>query len=122
MSVVTGQIVAPSGLAAARIGPDSRLTVSLLDVSLMDAPSKTLAEQVVFTSPNGSLELPIPFSLTYDPSNVRENFSYAVSARVVDLTLPEDSNLTWITTTRFSVLTHGEGSEGIVVEIEPIPK
>ncbi|KAG0245634.1 hypothetical protein B0O80DRAFT_459880 [Mortierella sp. GBAus27b] len=120
MSLVTGQIAAPSTLTAPSIGPDTRLSVSLLDISRADAPSKTLAEQIVFVGPNGSLDFPVPFSLTYDPSNVQDNFAYAVDARIVDLTLPEDANLIWISTKSHQVLTQGNGSEDIVVEVEPI--
>lgn len=116
MSVISGQIVSSSG-ASSGIGPMSRLTVQLLDVSLMDAPSKTLSELVVYTGPE-PVSFPIQFSLTYDAKLVADPLMYSIAARV---TIPEEEDkLTWISTTRHSVLTHGNPSDNIDVEIDPI--
>jgi putative lipoprotein len=123
MSVITGQILPSSGLSSS-IGPMSRITVQLLDVSLMDAPSTTLAEQVVFVGPE-PVSFPIPFSLTYDANRVTPSMWYSIAARVTEQTevVEEDKDqdkLTWISTTRYSVLTHDSPSDNIDVEIDPI--
>ncbi|KAK3817316.1 MAG: hypothetical protein J3Q66DRAFT_369169 [Benniella sp.] len=119
MSVITGQILPSSGLSSS-IGPMSRITVQLLDVSLMDAPSTTLAEQVVFIGPE-PVSFPIPFSLTYDANRVTPSMWYSIAARVTEKTeAVEEDKLTWISTTRYSVLTHDSPSDNIDVEIDPI--
>lgn len=53
-------------------------TVSLIDVSLADAPAVTLAEQVI--DPAG--QVPIRFVLDVDESAIEDGRSYAISARI----------------------------------------
>ncbi len=56
--------------------PSARLSVSLEDVSLADAPSVQLASQTrEITS-----QVPLAFHLEYDPKQVKPGHSYAVSA------------------------------------------
>ena len=58
--------------------PAATLSVSLQDVSLMDAPAVTLASQ------SGPVkgQVPLPFHLSYDPAQVKPGHRYAVSARI----------------------------------------
>ncbi|RDE09372.1 YbaY family lipoprotein [Pelagibacterium lacus] len=59
--------------------PESAVaTVSLLDVSLADAPSRTLAEQVI--DPAG--QIPIGFVLEVDASAIEAGHTYALAARI----------------------------------------
>ncbi|KAF9110975.1 hypothetical protein BGX27_005550 [Mortierella sp. AM989] len=117
MSFVTGHIVALTSNAS--IGPNSRITVRLLDVSLMGAPSVTLSEHVILTGPTESLFFPIPYTLTYDNRQFHSHQSISVAARVVDVSFTEE-NLTWISTTRNSVLTHGNPSDDVDIEVQAI--
>ncbi|KAF9208705.1 hypothetical protein BGZ49_007889 [Haplosporangium sp. Z 27] len=117
MSFLTGQIVTSTSNAS--ISPNSRLTVQLLDVSLMDAPSVILGEQVILTGPSESLSFPIPYNVTYDARQIHPHQSISVAARVVDIA-SADEDLTWISTTRNSVLTHGNPSNDVDVEVQPI--
>ena len=93
-----------TGTAAYRerilLPPGHVLTVRLEDVSLADAPSRTLAEQVTPLEGRGP---PYTFNLAYDPAKIRENHSYAVRAEIRD---PE-GRLRFTTDTRHSVITGG---------------
>ena len=93
-----------TGTAAYRerilLPPDHVLTVRLEDVSLADAPSRTLAEQV---TPLEGRAPPYAFNLAYDPAQIRANHSYAVRAEIRD---PE-GRLRFTTDTRHSVITGG---------------
>ena len=93
-----------TGTAAYRerilLPPGHVLTVRLEDVSLADAPSRTLAEQV--TALEGRAP-PYAFNLAYDPAEIRANHSYAVRAEIRD---PE-GRLRFTTDTRHSVITGG---------------
>ena len=93
-----------TGTAAYRerilLPPGHVLTVRLEDVSLADAPSRTLAEQVTPLEGRGP---PYTFNLAYDPAEIRENHSYAVRAEIRD---PE-GRLRFTTDTRHSVITGG---------------
>ncbi len=54
------------------------LEVRLLDISLMDAPAKTLGKAIV--DPAG--QVPIPFKIYFNPLDQKTNHSYAISATV----------------------------------------
>lgn len=81
--------------------------VQLLDVSLADAPSVTIAETVI--TPEG--QVPVPYELHYDDAVIVANHSYAVAARI-----EVAGRLLFISTTRHAVLTGASGATDILVE------
>ena len=83
--------------------PGASVEIKLVDVSLADAPSKTLAE-VSFT-PEG--QVPVPYRLQYDDAEIQPGRSYALQARI---TLGD--RLMFITTTRHAVFTGETGRAG----------
>ncbi len=87
--------------------PQAILEVRLLDVSLADAPAKTIAVTRVRTRHR----MPIPYRLRYDEDRIRRNRSYALQARIT-----VDGKLWFITTTRHSVFTGKPNVTDIVVE------
>lgn len=87
------------------------IDVSLDDVSLADAPSTRLGAVSITTKGEN---VPIPFSISYDATNVRPERSYAVSARITI-----EGQLRWITTTRHAVLTSGNPSDNVTVTVQP---
>ena len=89
----------------------STLTVQLQDTSLQDVAAKVLGETVItdFTV------IPIPFSVSYDPTAIDMRFTYSISARITD----GAGNLIFINATAFNVITNGNPSV-VEVIVEPI--
>ncbi len=94
---VTGSITYRERIA---LPPTAQVEVTLADVSLMDAPSKTIAQQS-FTA--DGRQVPFAFSLTVDQRQLDPRHSYAVSARITDAS----GKLMFITDTRNSVTFDG---------------
>jgi putative lipoprotein len=89
------------------------IEVSLDDVSIADAPSSRLGSVTITTKGEN---VPIPFTLTYDPTVVRPERSYAVSARITI-----EGELRWISSTRHAVLTSGNPSDDVTITVQPVP-
>jgi putative lipoprotein len=87
--------------------PGVTVTVRLIDVSLADAPSQTIAETTI--RPRG--QVPVPFVLRYDDRDIRARRSYALSAEIRDR-----DRLLFTTTRRYSVLTGGRDDTDLVLE------
>lgn len=91
--------------------PSVTLSVSLQDVSLADAPAVTLARQ---SGPvNG--QVPLPFHLTYDPSQVKPGHRYAVSARI-----ELDGKLMFINTEQHAVQLDGHDPQPVRIKVDAI--
>lgn len=94
---VTGSITYRERMA---LPPTAQVEITLADVSLMDAPSKTIAQQS-FTA--DGRQVPFAFTLTVDQRQLDPRHSYAVSARITDAS----GRLMFITDTRNSVAFDG---------------
>lgn len=92
--------------------PGATVTVRLIDVSLADAPSQTIAETTI--RPRG--QVPVPFVLRYDDRDIRGRRSYALSAEIHDR-----DRLLFTTTRRYSVLTGGRDDTDLVLERVLVP-
>ncbi|KAF9554650.1 hypothetical protein BGW38_009300 [Lunasporangiospora selenospora] len=114
--ILSGQVVPSGNIEHAKIAPNSRVHIQLLDVSLMDAPSVTLAEQIIHVGQE-PFSFPISFNLTYDPSRVLISNSYSVSARV-----SKGDDLEWVSTSRHSVLTQGNPTNGVSISVDNVSK
>ena len=90
--------------------PDAEVTARLLDVSLADAPSVTLAETTIGLD---GRQVPVPFSLTYDPGRIEPRRRYVVRAEIRD----GEGALRWTTDTAVPVLTQGAPSDGVEVRV-----
>ena len=75
---VTGEITYRERMA---LPPTAQVQIQLSDVSVMDAPSRTIAEQS-FTA--DGRQVPFPFSLTVDQRKLDPRGRYSVSARITD--------------------------------------
>jgi len=82
---------------------DAQIEVRVDDVSLADAPAKTIARQAFAAD---GQQVPIAFLIRFDRSQVEPRHSYAVAARITDA----DGKLMFITDTRHSLML-GAGSE-----------
>jgi len=94
---VTGNITYRERIA---LPPTAQVEITLADVSLADAPARTLAQQA-FTA--DGRQVPFAFSLTVDQRPLDPRHSYAVSARITDAS----GKLMFITDTRNSVTFDG---------------
>lgn len=90
METLTGTVAYRERIA---LPPDARVKVTLADVARADAPATVIAET---ESGSGGRQVPLPFSLTYDPARLTATGTYAVSARITDAS----GKLLWITDTR----------------------
>ncbi|MFJ3483981.1 YbaY family lipoprotein [Pseudomonas sp. NPDC090202] len=90
--------------------PTATLSVALQDVSLADAPARTLARQ---SGPVGG-QVPLPFHLTYDQSKVQPGHTYAVSARI-----EADGKLLMISTERYTVDLTLEEKPPVKIRVNP---
>jgi putative lipoprotein len=93
---VTGTVTYRERIA---LPPDAVVRVQLQDVSRADAPATVVAET---SFPTGGKQVPFPFTLTYDPAQIRPTNSYAVRA-----TIESGGQLLFTTTTRYAVITMG---------------
>ena len=94
---VTGSITYRERIA---LPPTAQVEITLADVSLADAPSRTIVQQA-FTA--DGRQVPFAFSLTIDQRQLDPRHSYAVSARITDAS----GKLMFITDTRNSVAFDG---------------
>jgi putative lipoprotein len=86
--------------------PGAIVEVKLLDVSLADAPSRTIAETRV-----SGRRIPAPWALRYDSRRIEPRHSYALQARIT-----HRGQLLFITTERHSVFTGGPDKTDIWVQ------
>lgn len=104
-SAVTGNVVSTEPVP---LGPTDRVIVRLSDVSLQDVAAPVLAEQIT----SGPGELPVPFVLSYDVDEIDPRNTYVVGARI-----ERGSELLYINTTSYPVITHENPNEvDVVVE------
>lgn len=88
--------------------PGHRLTVTVADVSLADAPETVLARSVTMLEP---VSPPYRVRLSVPANEVRSNHDYAVRAEIHD----HEGNLRFTTDTRHSVLTKGAGNRAHII-------
>lgn len=83
------------------------VTIQLVDVSRADAPAVVIAEQKLTT--NGA-QVPIPFSVAYQPSQIQTNNTYAVQASIA-----VGNQRRYVNDTQYSVITRGRPTSNVAV-------
>lgn len=86
--------------------PGAVVEVKLLDISLADAPARTIAETRV-----SGRRIPAPWTLRFDSRQIDPRHSYALQARILDR-----GQLLFITTERHSVFAGGLDNTDIRVQ------
>lgn len=115
---INGQVVEDAAQVTGTVTYQNRMTlppnavveVTLADVSRAGAPAIVLASQAVVA---GGRQVPIPFELVYDPTQIDPRYSYAVQARIT-----VDGQLRYINTTRHGVITRDQPTQ-LEVMVEP---
>ena len=102
-AVITGTVTYRERIPLPR---GARLTVELVDVSLADAPSRTLVATTV--RPRG---IPIPYRMSIDRARILPGRSYALQARI-----EAGGRLWFTTTTRHNAFGGGPDMTEIVVQ------
>ena len=92
---------------------DAVVTVQVQDISLADAPAVVLGEQVIETA---GQQVPIAYEVTYDPTAINENLTYAVSARIEDAA----GTLLFINDTVIPVITNDNPTEDVEIMTVPV--
>lgn len=90
---------------------EARLVVKLEDVSRADAPSTVIAEQAIATA---GQQVPIPFTLTYDPGIIQPQHRYVVRAQIF-----YGDTLSWTSTTAYPVITQNSPTD-VAIMVEQI--
>ncbi len=93
--------------------PTAVIQVQLLDVSLADAPDKMLAEEKITL---GNKQVPVPFTLKFDPAKIDQNQTYSVSAQIL-----VDGELRFKSDTAYLVLTRGNPARVNVIVKQVTP-
>ena len=107
-SAVTGIVTYRERIA---LPPDATVVVTLEDVSLADAPSTVIAGDIIHTS---GQQVPIPYSVTYDPADIVPQNRYVVRAQIF-----YDGDLSWTSTTAYPVITQDNPTD-VEIVVQPI--
>jgi len=109
-AMITGTVSYRQRIA---LTPDAVITVTLEDTSLADAPAQIIGQQTI-TNPG---QVPVPFSISYDPSKIIPNHTYAVRAQISD-----QERVMFRTTSAYLVITQGHPTQvDLVLEMMPAP-
>jgi len=92
---VTGTVTYRERMA---LPDDAVVRVQLQDVSIADAPTTVIGEQVFSTD---GAQVPFPFTVSYPASVIEEGNRYSIAARITD----GEGNLLFITDTYVPVIT-----------------
>jgi len=108
MAAVSGTVFYRERMA---LPPGAALTVQLADVSKADAPADVIAtETKILTT-----QVPVPFSLSYDPQAILQQHTYVVQARI-----EVEGKLRFISTTSNPVITNGKPTT-VDIRVSPVP-
>jgi putative lipoprotein len=109
-ATVTGTVTYLQRIA---LPPDAVVTVRIEDVSKMDVPAEVIGEQIIKT--NGA-QVPIPFEVPYDPSQIDDRYTYSLRVRIEDGT----GKLLFINDTSVPVITRDSPTKDIEVIVVPV--
>ncbi len=93
--------------------PNAEIQVSLLDVSVADAPAKVIVEST-FTADNR--QVPLPFSVSYDKGSISSRNTYVLRAEI-----RQDDHLLFTTDEAYPVINNGltESIELTLIRAQP---
>lgn len=107
--MITGTITYPQRIA---LPSDATVVVTLENISRADVLSKIIAEETFQTA---GQQVPIPFSLSYDPAVIEERDRYAVRAKIF-----HSDELRWTSTIVYPVITQNHPTTDIDLLMEQV--
>jgi uncharacterized lipoprotein YbaY/membrane-bound inhibitor of C-type lysozyme len=115
-NTITGTV---SYLVRIALPPEAIIQVQLQDISLADAPAKVVAEERITL---GQRQVPIPFTLKYDPAKIDPQHAYSIRANIL-----MEKQLRFTSDQTYGVLTGGNPSRADVnvkplASVTPIPQ
>ncbi|HZV78939.1 MAG TPA: YbaY family lipoprotein [Candidatus Binatus sp.] len=99
-------------LARMALPPTAVLHVSIDDVSVANAPAVTISSVDIPVTH----QVPIPFSVAYDPSKIDPKHTYALNARI-----ESNGTLLFINKTKFPLFQSNAPTTGLTVRVDPAP-
>lgn len=108
-AMITGTITYPQRIA---LPPNATVVVTLENVSRADAPSEIIAEETFQTA---GQQVPIPFSLSYDPTDIEARDRYVVRAKIF-----YGNELSWTSTIVYPVITYNNPTTDVDLLMEQV--
>lgn len=116
---IEGETVNPSEMISGKVfyrqrialPPNATLIVKLEDISRADAPSVVISEKKIDLK---GQQVPISFTLTYDPQKIDPRFRYSVRAQIF-----VEDQLMWTSTQVYPVITQNNPKE-VEIQLEPV--
>ena len=99
-------------LQRSALSPSAVVHVEIDDVTLEDAPMVTISAVDI----PATHQVPIAFSLPYDPSKIESKHRYALNARIED-----HGKLLFLNKTRFPLFENGAPTAGLELRVDPVP-
>jgi predicted amidohydrolase YtcJ len=106
--MVTGTVFYRQRIA---LPPNATLIVKLEDISRADAPSVVISEKKIDLK---GQQVPISFTLTYDPQKIDPRFRYSVRAQIF-----VEDQLMWTSTQSYPVITQNNPKE-VEIQLEQV--
>jgi putative lipoprotein len=91
----------------------AEVSVTLQDVTRADAPAVEIASTTVKAE---GRQVPIPFTLAYEPAKIDPSKRYSLAARISN-----EGELLWISDAHTQVLTQGAPADSIRVKVARVP-
>jgi len=109
ITAITGQIAYRPRIA---LPPDAVVEVELQDISRADAPATVIGQQRIET---GGQQVPIPFAVEYDLSQIDPNGVYVLVARI-----SEGGTMTWRNPEILRVITGGWPTDQVEILVQQV--
>ena len=110
-ATITGEVFYLPRIA---LPPEAEVSVTLQDVSAADAPAVEIASTTFRTE---GRQVPLPFSLAYEPAKIDASRRYSMMARISNA-----GELLWISDAHTAALTQGAPADSFRIKVSQVPK
>lgn len=110
MNQISGLIVLQEG---EKLSKSARVVIQLLDVSIADAPAVQISEEII----ENVNEVPMPFTIHYDPDLIKPSHRYAIAVDIYEMQEHGLFRRVFRNTQHYPVIT-GDGGEYLQIMVE----